>query len=124
METFFSNRFVQEAGDRLYSWREESEWTHAPAPFTFQVPAPAGTLARLIGRLRAPMHSAEDAIAVLGKLVSTNLSVARQRGQLSHSLFVRPAGVTTARPASNAHRSGGQSVAASAGPTEIPAVEH
>ncbi len=55
METFFSNPFAQEAGDRLYSSREESEWMPArdafteigqgcPPPFTGreELPAPAG----------------------------------------------------------------------------------
>jgi hypothetical protein len=93
METFFSNRFAQEAGNRLYSSREESEWTPAPAAFTFQVPAPAGAPARFIGMMRAPVRSPDDAIVVLGKLVSMNLGAARRRGQLSHALFMRLADV-------------------------------
>lgn len=123
MERFFSNPFAQQAGDRLYSSREESEWMPAPAAFTFQVPAPADAPARLIGLLRAPVRSAEDAIAVLGKLASTNLGTARRRGQLAHGLFVRRADVMTARPASNARRSGGQRVAAPTEPVEILAVD-
>jgi hypothetical protein len=43
-------------------------------------------------------------------------------GQISHALFVRPASVVTARPASNAHRSAGQSHAVPAEPVEILAV--
>ena len=42
-EQFFSNPLAREAGDRLFSSREESEWMPAPAAFTFQVPAKAGT---------------------------------------------------------------------------------
>src|SRR5207245_2879461 len=41
METFFSNPFAQEAGDRLFSSREESEWMPARDAFTFHVPATA-----------------------------------------------------------------------------------
>jgi len=89
MESFFSNRFAREAGDPLYSLREESEWTPAPAAFTFQVLAPAGAPARFIGMMRAPVRSADDAIVVVGKLVSMNLGAARRRGQLSHALFMR-----------------------------------
>jgi hypothetical protein len=110
METFFSNPFAQQAGERLFSSREESEWTPAPAAFTFQVPAPAGTPARFLRMLRAPVRSAEEATAVPGKLVWANLGAARRRGQLSHSLFVRPAGVIAARPASNARRSAGKNL--------------
>jgi hypothetical protein len=123
MEKFFSNGFAQEAGDRLYSSREESEWTPAPAAFTFQVPAPAGAPARFIGMMRAPVRSADDAIAVVGKLVSMNLGAARRRGQLSHALFMRLADVVTARPASNARRDGGESAAAPTEPVEILAVD-
>ncbi len=123
METFFSNPFAQEAGDRLYSSRVESEWMPAPAAFTFQVPATAGAPARFVGMMRAPVRSAEDATAVLAKLVSTNLRAARRRGQLSHSLFVRLASVVAARPASNAQRNGGESVAAPTEPVEILAIE-
>ena len=89
MEAFFSNPLAQQAGDRLFSSREESEWTPAPAAFTFQVPAPAGTPARFVRMLRAPVRSAEEATAALGKLLWADLGAARRRGQLSHSLFVR-----------------------------------
>jgi hypothetical protein len=123
MERFFSNPFAQQAGDRLYSWREESEWMPAPAAFTFQVPAPAGAPARFIGMVRAPVRSAEAATAALSKLAWTNLAAARRRGQLTHALFVRRAEVITARPASNARRHGGQSVAAPTEPVEILAID-
>ncbi len=123
METFFSNPFAQEAGDRLYSSREESEWMEAGDAFTFHVPAPAGTPAGFVGLLRAPVYSTEDAIAALGKLVSMNLGASRRRGQLSHRLFVRLAAVMEARPASNRHRSGSLSVAAPTEPVEILAVD-
>jgi hypothetical protein len=108
METFFSNPFAQEAGDRLYSSREESEWMPARDAFTFHVPAMAGTPARFVGMLRVSVHAASGATARLAKLVSTNLRASRRLGQLSHSLFVRQASVVAARPASNTRRSGGE----------------
>jgi hypothetical protein len=55
MEQFFSNPLAQEAGDRLFSSREESEWMPARAAFTFQVPAKASTPARFVGIARAPV---------------------------------------------------------------------
>jgi hypothetical protein len=121
MEQFFS--FAEQAGDRLFSSREESEWAPAPAAFTFQVPAPAGTPARFVRMLRAPVRSAEEATAALGKLVWANLGAARRRGQLSHSLFVRPAGVIAARPASNARRSAGENLPAATEPVELLTIE-
>src|SRR5216684_2688549 len=122
-ETFFANPFAQQAADRLFSSREESEWVPRPGAFTFQVPAPAGTPARFLGIMRAPVRSAEDAIAMLSKLVWANLSAARRRGQLSHALFVRPAGAVAARPASNARRGASQAPGLPAGAAEILAVD-
>jgi hypothetical protein len=121
MEQFFS--LAEQAGDRLFSSREESEWTPAPAAFTFQVPASAGTPVRFVRILRAPVRSAEEATAVLEKLVWANLGAARRRGQLSHSLFVRPAGVIAARPASNARRSAGENLPAPTEPVEMLTIE-
>jgi len=123
MEQFFSNPLAQEAGDRLFSSREESEWMPAPAAFTFQVPAKAGTPTRFVGITRAPVRSVEDVTAKLSRLVSTNLRASRRRGHLSHGLFVRLASVVAARPASNARRNRGGSVVASTGPAEILAVD-
>lgn len=122
MEQFFSNPFAREAGDRLFSSREESEWMPAPAAFTFQVPANADTPARFVGITRAPVRSVEDVTAKLSRLVSTNLRTSRRRGHLSHGLFVRLASVVAARPASNARRNGGGSAVASTEPAEILAV--
>ena len=123
MERFFSNPFAQEAGDRLFSSRDESEWMPAPAAFTFQVPARAGTPARFVGMMRARVRSAEEATTVLARLVSTNLRASRRRGQLSHNLFVRLAGVVADRPASNARRSRGLSDPASTNPVEILSID-
>jgi hypothetical protein len=107
METFFSNPFVQEAADHLYSSREEAEWIPARDAFTFHVPAVAGTTARFVGMMRAPVRAASDAVTVLSELIRANLRASRKLGHLSHQLFLRHAAVVEARPASNARRSGG-----------------
>ena len=123
METFFSNPFSVSAGDRLLSERVESEWMKAADAFTFHVPATAGPSTRFVGMLRAPVREASEVIAALGKLVSTNLGASRRRGQISHDLFVRHAAVMEARPASNGHRSAGESAAAPTEPVEILAID-
>ncbi|HEX2647947.1 MAG TPA: hypothetical protein VHO95_12030 [Candidatus Dormibacteraeota bacterium] len=123
MERFFSNPLAREAGDRLFSSREESEWVPAPAAFTFQVPTKDGTPARFVGMARAPVRSVEDVTAKLSGLVWTNLRTSRRRGHLSHGLFVRLASVVRARPASNARHNGGGSVTASTEPAEILAID-
>ncbi len=80
MEQFFANPLAQEAGDRLFSSREEAEWMPAPAAFTFQVPARAGAPARFVGMMRAPVRAASDATTVLAELISTNLRASRRLG--------------------------------------------
>jgi hypothetical protein len=93
-----------------------------PGAFTFGVPTPAGTTARFLAMMRAPVRSADDAAAVLSKLAWAGLSAARRRGQVSHGLFVRPANVVAARPASNARHAPGESPGP-AGPAEILAID-
>lgn len=122
-EKFSSNPLAQEAGDRLFSSREEPEWMPAPAAFTFQVPAKAGTPARFVRIARAPVQSVEDVTAKLSRLVSTNLRASRRRGHISHGLFVRLASVVATRPASSARRNTGGSVVASTEPAEMLAVD-
>ncbi|MFI6594851.1 hypothetical protein ACIBHX_01310 [Nonomuraea sp. NPDC050536] len=119
MEAFFSNPSAQEAGDRLYSSREESEWTPAPGGFTFWVPAPSGTTAPFIAMTRRPAPSASAAITALTEFAVSTLPAARRRGQVSHALFVRRADVIVARPASNARHDGGKRTAESVEPVEF-----
>jgi hypothetical protein len=123
MEAFFSHPSAQEAGDRLYASREESEWKTAPAA-AFQFPARAGAPARFITMMQAPIRSTDDTIAALARLFWANLGAARRRGQLSHHPFVRhTTEVTTVRPASNTHRSNGKNITAPTAAAEILIVD-
>jgi hypothetical protein len=122
METFFAHPSAQEAGDRLYASREESEWKAAPAA-AFQFPARADAPARFIAMMHAPIGSADNTIVALERLVSANLGAARRRGQLSHHLFVRETTEITVRPASNTRRSNGENIAAPTAPAEILVVD-
>lgn len=123
MEQFFANPAAAEAGARLFSSREESEWAQAPSAFSFHVPAPDGTSARYIRMMRAPVRSAEDASTVLGNLARNNLIGCLRRGQLSHDLFVRYPTVVEKRPASNSRFNGVGRVPAVEAPIEILAVD-
>src|ERR1700694_5566037 len=123
METFFSHPSAQEAGDRLYASREESEWKTVPAA-AFQFPARAGAPARFIAMMQAPIRSTDDTIAALARLFWANLGAARRPGQLSHHPFVRhTTEVTTVRPASNTHRSNGKNITAPTAAAEILIVD-
>lgn len=123
MEQFFAHPFAQEAGDRLFAERVESEWMSAPQAFTFSVPARAGAPAPVVGMMRAPVRAASAATTVLAELVWANLRASRRLGHLSHHLFLRDATVVAARPASNARRRGSEGIALSTEPVEILAVD-
>jgi hypothetical protein len=126
METFFSHPSAQEAGDRLYASREETEWKTAP-PRRFSSPHALayqhGLSPRFIAMVQATIRSVDDTLAALETLVWANLGAACRRGQLSHHLFVRHTTQTTARPASNTHRSNGENIAASTAAAEILVVD-
>jgi|SRR6266851_1449183 len=123
MEQFFANPFAQEAADRLFSSHEEAEWMPARDAFTFQVPARTNTPARFVRMMRASVRGASDATTLLAEFVWANLRASRRLGHLSHQLFLRHATVVTARPASNARRSGGEAIALPAEPVEILVVD-
>jgi hypothetical protein len=105
MEAFFSNPFAQEAGDRLFSSREESEWHRVPSGFDYHVPAPDGLEVAYFAVFRAPVPAVADTVPGLVSVVSAQLPTARRQGQLSHSLDVRER-----HPSSNSRQAGGQPV--------------
>ena len=123
MEQFFANPFAQEAADRLFSERVEAEWLPARDAFTFQVPARTDAPARFVRMMRASVRVASDATALLAELVQADLRTSRKLGHLSHQLFLRHATVVTARPASNARRSGGEAISEPPEPVEILVVD-
>lgn len=123
METFFSNPFAQEAGDRLYASREEAEWTPAREAFTFHVPVATDMSARFVGLTRVSVRVASDAVTVLSERTRANLRASRRLGHLSHQLFLRHAAIVEARPASNARRSGGENTDLPVEPIEVLAVD-
>jgi hypothetical protein len=101
MEMFFSNPVALGAADQLFSSREESEWAFAPNGFGFSVPARHGVPPRFVAITRAAIRSTDEAVPALGKFISAALPAARRRGQISHGLFIRDAGVANRRPAAN-----------------------
>jgi len=94
MLKFFSDTNVQEAGARLCSSYDETAWLPAPGAFTLHLPAITGKPARYVAMVRAPVRSAEDAIAEFARFVSKNVGAGRRRGQSSHGLFIRLAAPT------------------------------
>jgi hypothetical protein len=122
METFFSNPVALQAADRLFSTREEVEWSFAPNGFGFSVPAPQGMPPQYMALTRAPIASAE-VVTGLGERISAGLAAARRRGQISHALFIRGADIGSRRPAANSRRAHGDTLAQSGAPVEVLAVD-
>lgn len=89
LQQFFSAKEVQEQGGKMFSRKDASVWMEARGGFSFHVPATQAKPARYVGLFRAPVTSAEAAVASFGKMVSNAIRVARRRGQLSHELFVK-----------------------------------
>jgi hypothetical protein len=123
MEMFFSNPVALGAADQLFSSREESEWAVAPNGFGFSVPARHGAPARFVAITRAAIRSTDEAVFAMGKLISAGLPAARRRGQISHGLFIRDAGIASRRPAANARRAHGNTLARSGAQAEVLALD-
>jgi hypothetical protein len=123
METFFSNPFAQEAGDRLFSSREESEWHRAPSGFDYHVPTPDGLAVAYFAVFRAPVTAVADTVPGLVRVVSVQLPAARRQGQLSHALYVRERQAVAGHPSSNSRRAGGQLVDHASPDAEILALD-
>jgi hypothetical protein len=123
MEMFFSNPVALEAADQLFSSREESEWAVAPNGFGFSVPARYGAPARFVAITRAAIRSIDEAVPAMGRVISAGLPAARRRGQISHKLFIRDAGIANQRPGANTRRAHGNTPAPSGTQAEVLALD-
>ncbi len=89
IQTFFSNEHVVAQADKMFSARNPTVWMPARGSFSFNLPAAMDKQERYVGMLRAPVKSPEAAIAAFGEGVMKGQRAARQRGQLSHQLFIK-----------------------------------
>lgn len=89
IETFFSNKNVQEQGGKLFAAKDPVVAMPGTGAFTFALQAPMSRTDRYLGLIRGTVKSAADAIAAISSGAKEGLSQARARGQLSHELFVR-----------------------------------
>jgi hypothetical protein len=86
--TFFSDPRVHGMAAKLFQAREGVVWMPARGAFGFDLPA-AARPERYVGLVRGPTATPEQAIDVFRSALSGKVSEARQRGQLSHQLFVK-----------------------------------
>lgn len=123
MEAFFADPSGQEAGDRLFASREESEWHRAPGGFDYHAPIPTGLETVYFTLYRAQVTDVADAVTGFAGAVSAHLPSARRHGQLSHALYVRDKGAIVNHPAANARRAGGRAVEFDVPDAEVLAVD-
>ncbi|MFI1920475.1 hypothetical protein [Nocardia sp. NPDC020380] len=110
MENFFGNPFAQQAGDRLFSSREESEWHRAPDGSDYHVPIPEELDTVISAFFRAPVSVGAEPNPDFADSISEQLQPARRRGQLSHTLYRHQRDTVSDRPSSNARWAHGQRV--------------
>ena len=86
---FFSDPRVHGMASKLFLHREGTIWMPARGAFGFHLPAPTSRGERYVGIVRGAVASPDQAIDVFRGVLADKLSEARQRGQLSHELFVK-----------------------------------
>jgi hypothetical protein len=88
IEKFFSDKQVQAGGAMMFKQRDAVVAMPATGAFTFALQAPMSKPGRYIGLIRGTVRNVNDAIAAISAGAKENLSKSRQRGQLSHELYV------------------------------------
>ncbi|MFO0595680.1 MAG: hypothetical protein U0228_10255 [Myxococcaceae bacterium] len=89
IQKFFGSPAVQTGGAKLFKQRDPVVFMPAKGAFGFNIVAPMQKNDRYIGLLRGKVKSPEAAIEAFGASGKKHQNLARQRGQLSHELYVR-----------------------------------
>ncbi len=89
LNQFFANPHVQEQGGRIFAKRDPVVWAPAEGFSSFHCPAPSGKNDRLVGIVRAPIRSVDDARARHNAIIDKTINTARRRGAMSHEAFLR-----------------------------------
>lgn len=89
IQKFFSNAAVQGGGAKLFKSRDPGVFMPAKGAPTFTIVAPMNKPERHVAMLRGKVKSPEACIESFKKHQAQFINAARQRGQLSHELYVR-----------------------------------
>ena len=91
LNTFFSDKQVQEGGNMIFSDRDPVVWTPAEGFTSFHIPAPFGKNDRIIAVVRGAVKSKDEAKKLHNAAMTKTISKARQLGMLSHEAYFRMA---------------------------------
>ncbi len=86
---FFANEQVVQQGSKLFSSREPTIWMQATDSFSYHLPAPRSRTERFLGMVRGPIASPDKAIEIFRAADIKAQRDARNRGLLSHEIFIK-----------------------------------
>jgi hypothetical protein len=91
LNTFFSDKRVQEGGAMIFSDRDPVLWAPAEGFVSFHIPAPFGNNDRVVAVVRGTVNSKEEAKELHNTAITKTISKGRKLGLLSHEAYFRMA---------------------------------
>jgi hypothetical protein len=91
LNTFFSDKRVQEGGAMIFSDRDPVLWAPAEGFVSFHIPAPFGNNDRVVAVVRGTVNSKEEAKELHNTAITKTISKGRKLGPLSHEAYFRMA---------------------------------
>ena len=95
LNTFFSDKQVQEGGSMIFSERDPVVWGAAPGFTSYHIPAPFGLNDRIVTTVRGTLKSVDEARKLHNASIAKTISKARKAGNLSHEAYLRMAAPNT-----------------------------
>lgn len=89
MQQFFSDKQVMGGADMMFASREAVVWSKLESFLNFNFPAPAGKNERIVGLVRGPIKSIEEAADIHNKAIGDHVKSARANGLMSHEFYIR-----------------------------------
>ena len=91
LNTFFSDKQVQEGGSMIFTQRVPVVWSLANGFTSYHIPAPFGMNDRIVTALRAFVKSMDEARTLHNTAIAKTTNKARKAGNLSHEAYFRMA---------------------------------
>jgi hypothetical protein len=89
LNTFFSDKQVQEGGKMIFSARDPVVWAPAEGFTRFHIPAPFGKNERIVAVARGTVKAMADAKILHNTAMNKTIGKARKLGMLSHEAYFR-----------------------------------
>ena len=91
LNTFFSDKQVQEGGAMIFTERDPVVWGAAAGFTNYHIPAPFGMNDRIVTTVRAKVDSVDKARKLHNDAIARTIGKARKAGNLSHEAHFRMA---------------------------------